>query len=430
MGSSIFVYFRFDIVPGVEVGDIGNVFFRHDATQFMGQSTGLGENRLTLEDGFVAIYGEGFSVSYTPGNQGNQGNQTIGGTPEGQPDATQPNVTQPEENQPNLTQPESEGNDESLTQQNPAPEYQPNTTQPQNQAPEGGQPKQDGEADNSYTPQSSTPQQDQDADDAYTPNTSDDSEAVEAKEDAEVKEDAEAKEAKDATETLEAKEASEATRASEALATTAASETHDGIAYDRIAYIMGFPDGSVMPDIAITRAEVALIFFRLLDDANKFADVPTDKFSDVDNVSGYSQAVHYLTYVGILVGYPDGTFRPDAPITRAEFAAIVVRFFGASNQDVATNNFMDVACDHWAIYCINVAFNQGWVQGYPNGTFNLDNNITRAEVVTLLNRALDRTPNPVYIRGSLAGTIVYTDISSTHWAFYDIMEASMGGLGR
>jgi hypothetical protein len=190
-----------------------------------------------------------------------------------------------------------------------------------------------------------------------------------------------------------------------------------------IHYLTGFPDNTVRPDSQLTRAQAAMIFFRLLDDGNKYTPVAAGRFSDVDGVSWYSQAINYLAQIGILLGYPDGTFRPNAPVTRAEFSAMISRFFRAF--DAAPNNFTDVSASHWAARYIDMASSRGWVQGYGDGTFRPDNAITRAEVVTLVNRAIDRVPNPATIRDSLDGRMIYTDITPAHWAFYDIMEASI-----
>jgi hypothetical protein len=174
-------------------------------------------------------------------------------------------------------------------------------------------------------------------------------------------------------------------------------------------------------DTSITRAEVAMIIFRLLEDGNKFNAVPS-QFSDVNHSSWYAQAIDYLAYVNILAGYPDGTFRPNASITRAEFTAIVVRFFGGTH---VPNNFADVAEDHWAAFYIGAAANRGWVVGHQDGTFRPDNLITRAEGVVIMNRILGRVANPQTINATLGHTTIFTDLTNAHWAFYDILEASV-----
>jgi len=191
---------------------------------------------------------------------------------------------------------------------------------------------------------------------------------------------------------------------------------------EHIVYILGFTDGTVRPNQSMTRAEAAMIIFRLLEDTNKY--VPAwPRFSDVGPLSWYSQAVNYLAQVGILRGYPDGAFRPHATITRAEFSAIMTRFF--ETQNIQAHSFTDVSDTHWAVHYINVAYSRDWVRGFGDGTFRPDHDITRAEAITIINRALGRVPNPETIRNSLDGHTVFTDLSSSHWAFYEIMEASV-----
>ncbi|MCL1788083.1 MAG: S-layer homology domain-containing protein, partial [Defluviitaleaceae bacterium] len=181
-------------------------------------------------------------------------------------------------------------------------------------------------------------------------------------------------------------------------------------------------DGSVRPDGFITRAEAAVILFRLLNDPNKYAQAPL-AFSDVDHNSWFSQGVNYLAHLGVLRGYQDGTFRPNAPISRAEFSALVTRFFGAI--EAPAHNFTDVLANHWATSYINMAFARGWITGYHDGTFRPSNSITRAEVVVLINRVLGRQPNAATIDAALDGALIFNDITPQHWAFYHMMEASI-----
>jgi len=159
---------------------------------------------------------------------------------------------------------------------------------------------------------------------------------------------------------------------------------------DHFAYIVGYGNGQVRPQNAITRAEVATIFFRLLtDDVREENFTSTNKYTDVAAGAWYNNAVSTLSAMGIITGYPDGTFRPNAYITRAEFAAIAARFDADGDKTLAA--FSDIA-NHWAKDEISVAYNNGWVDGYPNGTFGPQRNITRAEAVTLVNRVLNRKP--------------------------------------
>ena len=159
---------------------------------------------------------------------------------------------------------------------------------------------------------------------------------------------------------------------------------------DHFAYIVGYGNGQVRPQNAITRAEVATIFFRLLtDDVREENFTSTNKYTDVAAGAWYNNAVSTLSAMGIITGYPDGTFRPNAYITRAEFAAIAARFDADGDKTLAA--FSDIA-NHWAKDEISVAYNNGWITGYPNGTFGPQRNITRAETVTLVNRVLNRKP--------------------------------------
>ena len=159
---------------------------------------------------------------------------------------------------------------------------------------------------------------------------------------------------------------------------------------DHFAYIVGYPDGNVKPSGNITRAEVATIFFRLLtEDVRTANSTQSNSLSDVSRGKWFNHAISTLSSMGIVKGNPDGTFDPDAPITRAEFAAIAARFDDKNTNN--TSNFSDIA-SHWAKDEIGVAANKGWINGYPDSTFRPDQYITRAEAMTLVNRVLNRLP--------------------------------------
>ena len=159
---------------------------------------------------------------------------------------------------------------------------------------------------------------------------------------------------------------------------------------DHFAYIVGYPDGNVKPGGNITRAEVATIFFRLLTEEVRTANsTQANSLSDVSRGQWFNHAISTLSSMGIVKGNPDGTFDPDAPITRAEFAAIAARFDDKNTN--TTSNFSDIA-SHWAKDEIGVAANKGWINGYPDSTFRPDQYITRAEAMTLVNRVLNRLP--------------------------------------
>ena len=189
---------------------------------------------------------------------------------------------------------------------------------------------------------------------------------------------------------------------------------------DHIKYITGYTDGTVKPGGEITRAEVAMIFWRLVKSSAKHGDV-ANTFSDVKDSDWYAQAVKYLAQIGIIAGYEDGSFRPNQSITRAEFVTIAARF------DTLTpglnNPFSDLASDHWAYLNIMSAYAKGWVAGNPDGTFRPNARITRAEVVTIVNKMLGRGIDKDDVPTELDGT--FKDLRRDHWAFEGIIEASV-----
>jgi hypothetical protein len=193
-----------------------------------------------------------------------------------------------------------------------------------------------------------------------------------------------------------------------------------GFITDRIAYINGYPDGTVRPDGGVTRAEVAAMLFRLLSDTDKDRALASE-FSDVEAGKWYSQAVAYLTSIGILTGYGDGSFRPNAQITRAEFSAIVSRFDANQAASDEAGKFSDVSATHWAFAFIGNVVEKGWLSGYPDGTFKPQNAITRAETVTAINNVLLRE---LALADVPTDAPVYTDLSRSHWAYTDIIEAT------
>ena len=159
---------------------------------------------------------------------------------------------------------------------------------------------------------------------------------------------------------------------------------------DHYAYVVGYPDGMVYPQKNITRAEVATIFFRLLEDETREANMTkSNGYNDMKEGAWYTCAVSTLSKMGIIKGYEDGSFKPDASISRAEFAAIAARFDPDGDTTPAT--FSDVS-SHWAKDEISIAANHGWIKGYEDGSFKPDQKITRAETMTLVNRVLKRLP--------------------------------------
>ena len=190
---------------------------------------------------------------------------------------------------------------------------------------------------------------------------------------------------------------------------------------DHFAYIIGYPDGTVQPNGQITRAEVTTIFFRLLtDDVRDENLTKTNRYSDVAATSWYNTAVSTLSSMGIITGYPDGTFRPNAAITRAEFAAIAARF--DNDGDKTSAKFSDIAT-HWAKDEISIAYNNGWITGYPDGTFGPQRDITRAETMTLVNRVLNRQPETE--DDLLPNMAVWTDNANPKaWYYLAVQEAT------
>ena len=188
---------------------------------------------------------------------------------------------------------------------------------------------------------------------------------------------------------------------------------------DHDAYLLGYEDGTVRPEGSITRAEVATIFFRLLTDESrdKFWS-QTNDYTDVPADAWYNNAVSTLSNAGILDGYEDGTFRPDGNITRAEFATITARFLEASYD--GGNRFPDID-GHWAAEYINEAANAGIVDGYPDGTFQPQQFITRAEAVTMVNRTVDRHPDADHL---LDNMVTWPDNPESAWYYAQIQEAT------
>ena len=190
---------------------------------------------------------------------------------------------------------------------------------------------------------------------------------------------------------------------------------------DHFAYIVGYGNGEVRPQNNITRAEVATIFFRLLtDDVRDENLTKTNRYSDVAATSWYNTVVSTLSSMGIITGYPDGTFRPNAAITRAEFAAIAARFDNDGDKTAA--KFSDIAT-HWAKDEISIAYNNGWITGYPDGTFGPQRDITRAETMTLVNRVLNRQPETE--DDLLPNMTVWTDNANPKaWYYLAVQEAT------
>ena len=189
---------------------------------------------------------------------------------------------------------------------------------------------------------------------------------------------------------------------------------------DHFAYIIGYPDGTVQPNGQITRAEATTIFFRLLTEESRSANLTkTNGYTDVASDAWYNTAVSTMTKAGIVDGYPDGTFRPDAPITRAEMAKIISLF---AKLDKSESRFSDIA-GHWAEAYIKLAAG-GWIAGYPDGTFGPQRNITRAETATMINRVLDRVPSEESHLLSRGVMQIWPDANPGDWFYLAMQEAT------
>ncbi len=197
------------------------------------------------------------------------------------------------------------------------------------------------------------------------------------------------------------------------------------------AYVVGYTDGTFGPGRSMRRSEAATIFARLLSQrlGEPITAPTTATFPDVPADAWYAGYVSYLTRYGVAVGYTDGLFHGDEPISRAEFTAMAVRFFdayGDGDQEIMEDyqDFWDVSPGHWAAGYIEDAARHGWVVGYEDGTFQPEDEISRAEVVTIVNRLLGREADQDYIASGPRGLVRFPDVPSSHWAYYDILEAS------
>lgn len=191
---------------------------------------------------------------------------------------------------------------------------------------------------------------------------------------------------------------------------------------DHYSYLIGYSDGTVRPNGRITRAEVATIFFRLLtDDARQRNWSSENNFSDVSADKWYNNAVSTLCHMGVLGGYSDGTFRPNAPITRAEFAKIAVSF-AQTNGSAVYSYFTDVKTTDWFAPYVTTAKDSGLIEGYSDGSFKPENRITRAEACAIVNRVLGRKPSKSHMK--ISGRIDWPDCTTADWFYEAIMEAT------
>ena len=225
----------------------------------------------------------------------------------------------------------------------------------------------------------------------------------------------------------------------EATPGTTDEETPDLNTQDHYSYIVGYPEDyrtgeatdnedlwPVKPQGNITRAEVATIFYRLLTDEARAENwTQSNDFTDVSSDDWFNTPVSTLSAMGILTGYEDGSFQPNAPITRAEFAAIAVRFYENDSVDYTDGTFSDITGSEWFADAVQAAKEQGIIGGYPDGSFQPNKAITRAEACSIVNRTLDRVPHEDYL---LPDTIMRTwpDNQKGAWYYADIQEATNG----
>ena len=192
---------------------------------------------------------------------------------------------------------------------------------------------------------------------------------------------------------------------------------------DHFPFLIGYADGTFGPERNMTRAEVTTMFARLLTEQIEADKTYTNTFNDVPPSYWAADYIGYMQQFGIVMGFSDGSFRPDAPVTRAQFAAIASRF---EKLTEGTKSFTDVPPTYWAAKYINFAATRGWVNGYADGTFRPANPITRAEVAAVTCRLLERTADQAYVRSHLAQLRTFRDMTEAHWAYWYAIEAANG----
>ena len=193
---------------------------------------------------------------------------------------------------------------------------------------------------------------------------------------------------------------------------------------DHYQYLIGYPDGNFGPNKGMTRAEAATMFTRLLNERPVKWRHYDAGLSDIRTGDWYANTVGYAVQRGIVSGYPDGSFKPNKPITRAEFAAIASRFDALAQGNAIA--FSDLAPSHWGYNAIRSAATKGWISGYPDNTFRPEQAITRAEVTAITNRMLNRHADLYWIDAHPSEVIRFGDVKRSDWYFEPIMEATMG----
>ena len=187
---------------------------------------------------------------------------------------------------------------------------------------------------------------------------------------------------------------------------------------DHIVFLHGYKDGTFAPNRNMSRAEVAQMFYNLL--LNK--DVPTEiKYTDVKDSDWFAPAVYTLSEMGIITGYQDGTFKPNKAVTRAEFTVIAMRFAKLDNS--GENIFTDINSGDWYYDAIVGSIKYGWINGYDDGTFRPNATVTRACVATIVDHMLGRSADEDFVDDA-DGIVKFSDLDDSYWAYYNIMEAT------
>ncbi|MBR2736234.1 MAG: S-layer homology domain-containing protein [Firmicutes bacterium] len=210
----------------------------------------------------------------------------------------------------------------------------------------------------------------------------------------------------------------------------------DHVLESHSVYMYGYPDSTFRADGNMTRAEASAVFARLLaerrgEDPGIAGGGSGYTYTDVASSKWYKGYISYLSAFGILNGESGGVFRPDESITRSELTAMAVRFYNVYSSQKAPSGssfggFRDVEQSSWASSYINEAYSRGWIQGYGDGTFRGQNAITRGEMITITNHLLNRVPDRSFIDANRSSIAHFSDLSRSHWAYYEIMEASNG----
>ncbi|MCL2421585.1 MAG: S-layer homology domain-containing protein, partial [Defluviitaleaceae bacterium] len=188
-------------------------------------------------------------------------------------------------------------------------------------------------------------------------------------------------------------------------------------------FIYGYPDGTVRPNGVITRAEMLQIFYNLSNNPAKALNSGTTRFTDLSPAAWYFSAIAYMERLGLVSGFPDGTVRPDQPITTAEFVTVAVKFFEIEAHLLDSGLISDEA--HWAAAFVNLGLSQDWLDYFGITEFDPDTPITRVQSVALLNFYQGRDPNPAAIHAFLQGRMIFPDIQPGHWMFYEMIEAAI-----